>query len=292
MNSPTPQQLSRANPPEPYAIHDGLAVYRIGGGQPALLMPGPHRFQQPGDGTARPLIEGLTALGRQVVSFDPPGAGRSSRPARVSMAEMHDCADEALAVCGVSGPVDAVGHSMGGLVVLAYTIERPEHVRRLVLIGTGTGGRAYMTAPGALWNRSHPQFWRLATLGILQMVWRRRAPERILNDFIHRQSFVDQRRAPSTSLALGDWVRPRRGRTDWHRIASRLDYGPRLGSIKVPTLTLCGRHDPQYPSACTEELAAGIRDSQVVWFEQSGHFPFLEESETFWPVVGNFLSAA
>ena len=150
-----------------------------------------------------PLIEGLTALGRQVISFDPPASGRSNRPMRLSMSEMHDCADEALAVCGISGPVDAVGHSMGGLAVLAYAIERPDRVRRLVLIGTGTGGRAYMTAPGALWNRSHPQFWRLAALGILQMVWRRRAPEKILNDFIHRQSFVDQRWAGSTTSGSG-----------------------------------------------------------------------------------------
>jgi len=288
----TPQGVSRANPPEPWAIHDGLAVYRVGDGSPVLLMPAPHRFQIPGDGSAMPLIEGLTALGRQVISFDPPASGRSNRPMRLSMSEMHDCADEALAVCGISGPVDAFGHSMAGLTVLAYAIERPAHVRRLVLVGTGTGGRAYMTAPGALWNRSHPRFWRMAALAILQMVWRRRAPETILNDFIYRQSFVDQSWAGSTSLALGDWLRPRRGRTDWHRIASRLDYGPRLGSIQIPTLILCGRHDPQYAPACSEELAAGIRDSRVAWFERSGHFPFIEESEAFWPVVGNFLSAA
>jgi pimeloyl-ACP methyl ester carboxylesterase len=255
-------------------------------------MPGPHRFQIPGDGSAMSLIEGLTALGRQVISFDPPGSGRSNRPMQLSMSEMHDCADEALAVCGISGPVDAVGHSMGGLAVLAYAIERPERVRRLVLIGTGTGGRAYMTAPGALWNRSHPQFWRLAALGILQMVWRRRAPEKILNDFIHRQSFVDQTWAGSTDLALGDWLRPRAGHTEWHRIASRLDYGPRLGSIGIPTLILCGRHDPQYAPACSAELASGIRDSRVTWFERSGHFLFIEESDAFWPVVGNFLAAA
>jgi len=292
VTGPTQQGVSRANPPEPYAIHDGLAVYRIGGGPPVLLMPGPHRFQIPGDGSAMPLIEGLTGLGRQVISFDPPGSGRSNRPMRLSMSEMHDCADEALAVCGISGPIDAVGHSMGGLAVLAYTIERPERVRRLVLIGTGTGGRAYMTAPGALWNRSHPQFWRLAALGILQMVWRRRAPEKIMNDFIHRRSFVDQRWAGSTSVALGDWLRPRGGHTEWHRIASRLDYGPRLCEINAPTLILCGRHDPQYAPACSEELAAGIRGSRLAWFEHSGHFPFIEESEAFWPVVGDILSAA
>ena len=61
---------------------------------------------------------------------------------------------------------------------------------------------------------------------------------------------------------------------------------------RIPTLILCGRHDPQYAPACSEELAAGIRDSQVAWFERSGHFPFIEEADAFWPLVGNFLGAA
>jgi pimeloyl-ACP methyl ester carboxylesterase len=106
------------NLPAPYLYHDGLAVYRIGRGAPILLMPGPHRFQIPGDGSAAPLIDGLEKLGRQVISFDPPESGRSTRVAKLSMAEMHQCADEALDVCGVSGPVAAMGHSMGGLAVL------------------------------------------------------------------------------------------------------------------------------------------------------------------------------
>jgi proline iminopeptidase len=277
------------HPPDPLVIHDGLAIYRIGDGPPILLMPGPHRFQQPGDGSASPLIAGLTRLGRQVVSFDPPGAGRSSRPARVSMAEMHDCADEALAAAGVDWPVAAIGHSMGGLAVLAYAIERPDRVGRLVLVGTGTGGRAYMHAPGALWNRSHPGFWQMAALGILQMAWRRRAPELWLFNVIRRQSFVDARFARTTPVAWRDWLRPRLGRTDWHQVARRLDYGPRLGEIAVPTLILCGRHDPQYPPSCSEELAGGIRRSQVRWFERSGHFPFVEEPDRFWRAVDDFL---
>ena len=95
-------------------------------------MPGPHRFARPGLPMTDALIDGLTALHRQVITFDPPGSGGSTRPANLSMREMHDCADEALDVCGVVGGVDAVGHSMSGLALLAYAIERPGRVRRLV----------------------------------------------------------------------------------------------------------------------------------------------------------------
>jgi proline iminopeptidase len=281
--------MSNVQPPDPYLVHDGLAVYRVGDGSPILLMPAPHRYQIPGDGSAGSLIAGLTALGRQVISFDPPASGRSSRPMRLSMSEMHDCADEALAACEISGPVDALGHSMAGLTVLAYAIERPQHVRRLVLVGTGTGGRAYMSAPGALWNRSHPHFGRMASLAILQMFWRRRAPEVLLNDLIRRESFVDKRFAEPTPLSVRDWFRPRRGHTEWHDIARHLDYGPRLCEIEVPTLILCGRHDPQYAPSCSEELAVGIRGSQLAWFEHSGHFPFIEEPEALWSRVAAFL---
>jgi hypothetical protein len=50
MNMPTADHLG------PYVIHDGLAVYCFGSGEPVFLMPGPHRFQKPGDRTADALI--------------------------------------------------------------------------------------------------------------------------------------------------------------------------------------------------------------------------------------------
>jgi pimeloyl-ACP methyl ester carboxylesterase len=60
----------------------------------------------------------------------------------------------------------------------------------------------------------------------------------------------------------------------------------------VPTLILCGRHDPQYPPACSEELAAGINGAELVWFESSGHYPYIDEPEAFFAAVGQFLDAA
>jgi pimeloyl-ACP methyl ester carboxylesterase len=276
--------------PKPALIHDGLAVYRFGSGEPVLLMPGPHRFQQPGMRMADALIKGLEQLNRQVITFDPPGSGKSSRPAHLSTLEMHICATETLEACGHNGAVDAMGHSMGGLVTLAYAIEHPPRVKRLVLVGTGSGGPAYMNAPGALWNRSHPAFWRMALLGILQMIWPRLATERWMMNFIQMQSFQDQRLVQTKPIEPEDWLRPKRGRSEWHRVARKLDYSSRLGEIEAPALILCGWHDPQYPPACSQELAAGIPRSKLVFFEHSGHYPFLEEPKAFWKAVREFLA--
>jgi pimeloyl-ACP methyl ester carboxylesterase len=276
---------------EPLVVRDGLAVYRFGTGAPVLLMPGPHRFQRPGLRSADALIDGLVSLGRSVVTFDPPGAGRSTRPARLGMAEMHACTLEALAACDIAGPVDAVGHSMGGLVLLAFALDHPHVVGALVLVGTGSGGPAYMSAPGALWNRGHPKFPVLAALGSLHLLLQRRGSERALNRFIERHSYVDSTLATEERASLLDWLRPAEGRADWHRIARRLDYSARLRELDTPVLVLCGAQDPQFPVACSRQLATGARGARLVVFDRSGHYPFVEEPEVFWGAVGAFLAA-
>lgn len=276
----------------PFATIDGLAVYEFGSGEPILLMPGPHRLESPGDLMADALITGLVALRRRVITFDPPRSGRSARKAKLGMAEMHTCATEALAQCGVRGAVDALGHSMGGLALLAYAIEHPVQVRRMVLVGSGAGGPAYMESEGALWNSTHPRFRAMAGLGILHMVLPNRATQMLMMNLIRRESYLNKQLATDEPVTLRDWFRKRDGRTDWHRIASRLDYSTRLNEVGGPTLVLCGRYDPQFPVPASEQLVDGIRGAQFVVFEKSGHYPFLEEPGRFWEVVGDFLSKA
>lgn len=275
--------------PAPFVVRDGLAVYRYGDGETVFLMPGPHRFQRPGLRSADALITGLMSLGRSVVTFDPPGSGHSTRPAELGMAEMHACSEEALQACGIHGPIDALGHSMGGLTLLAYALEHPERVRSLALVGTGTGGPAYMKAPGALWNRTNPGFWHLAALGSVHLALRRRGSERALRNLIERNSFHDTAHADHEDVALRDWLRPAQGRADWHRVARTLDYSRRLGEIERPALVICGRYDPQFPPSCSRELAAGITGSELVLMDGSGHYPFIEEPGPFWASVRSFL---
>ncbi|MEJ2667415.1 MAG: alpha/beta hydrolase [Deinococcales bacterium] len=269
-------------------MHNGLAVYRFGTGEPILFMPGPHRFQRPGLRSADALIQGLTSLDRTVTTFDPPGSGRSTRPAHLSMDEMLACTDEALDTSGLHRPVDAIGHSMGGFTLIAYALRRPQRIARLVLVGTGAGG--YMQARGALWNRRHPDFAGMAALGILQTAIPTRGPERLLRNYIERRSFVDPSQARPTPVHLTDWLQPRSGHTEWHRIAVRLDYRPRLRDIVAPSLILCGRFDPQFALPCSEQLAHVLPHARLQVFERSGHYPFLEEPERFWSTVQAFLA--
>jgi pimeloyl-ACP methyl ester carboxylesterase len=73
-------------------------------------------------------------------------------------------------------------------------------------------------------------------------------------------------------------------------VAKLLDYTSRLGELDAPVLVLCGRHDPQYPPACSAQLAAGIRGARLRYFERCGHYPFIEEPQAFWAGVDAFLT--
>ena len=108
--------------PVPYAQSDGLAIYRFGKGEPILFLPYPHAASVVGDLIPTVLIEGLEQADRQVITFDPPSAGRSTRRARLDLAKMLDAAEEALEHCGVNGPVDVVGHSQGAFAALAFAL--------------------------------------------------------------------------------------------------------------------------------------------------------------------------
>ena len=59
-------------------MRGGLAVYLFGEGEPLLLMPYPHAASVAGGPTLTALVDGLVALGREVITFDPPAAGRSA----------------------------------------------------------------------------------------------------------------------------------------------------------------------------------------------------------------------
>jgi proline iminopeptidase len=63
----------------------------------------------------------------------------------------------------------------------------------------------------------------------------------------------------------------------------------RLHGVDVPTLLIAGRHDPitSWPQA--DRIAAHMPHAEVVVFEQSGHFPWIEEPDAFFDTIKSWL---
>jgi proline iminopeptidase len=62
-----------------------------------------------------------------------------------------------------------------------------------------------------------------------------------------------------------------------------------MSRVEVPTLIVVGRNDLLTPMMAQMAYADGIRSSCAIVFNESGHFPFLEERKLFTSVAKEFL---
>ncbi len=82
------------------------------------------------------------------------------------------------------------------------------------------------------------------------------------------------------------------GPSEFGPVTGRLhdwDVTSRLPEIAVPALVTGGRHDEARP-AHLALLAQGLRDAELVIFENSSHLAFIEEREPYLRVVEDFLA--
>jgi len=86
-----------------------------------------------------PAVTDGLAAGREVILTDNAGVGRSTGAAPDTVAAMARDAASLIDALGLER-VDLFGFSMGGFVAQQIAIDRPELVRRLILVGTGPRG--------------------------------------------------------------------------------------------------------------------------------------------------------
>jgi pimeloyl-ACP methyl ester carboxylesterase len=228
---------------EPVSVSEGLAVYAVGSGQPGLLLPYPHAH------TIAPMAQGplaelLVGLDRTVVTFDVPGAYRSTRDPVGDMDEMLHSADETLGRLGIEGQVDMVGHSMGGLAALAFAIERPERTSRLILVGSPAAARWGL--PGSRYHIWDRDYWHVIFWGIRINAGRGDlALHNNLQNLIEGASYQNKSLFTPLEIDAEDHNKGVPVRMIWStNMYRRLSYADRLGSVRTPTLAVVGRHDP------------------------------------------------
>jgi pimeloyl-ACP methyl ester carboxylesterase len=72
-----------------------------------------------------------------------------------------------------------------------------------------------------------------------------------------------------------------------------VDFRRQAPQLEVPVYFLIGRHDVNAPPALAEEYYGLLKapHKQLIWFEHSGHNPWVTESAAFVDVVVNKVLA-
>jgi len=172
---------------------------------------------------------------------------------------------------------DLFGHSMGGRIALEVYRRAPERVRRLALVSTGIHpvGAAEPAKRGALQQLGREQgFEALVDAWLPPMVAEaNRASDAIYQPM--RQMCLDQGQ-PQFDAQI-------------KALLGRPEVVSLLPTITCPTLVMTGEQDGWAPPHQHQEIAAAIRDSELVIVPGAGHMLPAEAPEAVNAAIADWL---
>jgi pimeloyl-ACP methyl ester carboxylesterase len=257
---------------------------------PVMLMHGIGRSLEDWSEVVQPLSEE-----RQVYAFDQIGFGRTEKPKRsYTFNELRDFSLRFMDTVKLERAVLA-GNSLGGAVALRIALSYPERVAGLVL-----------SAPAGL-GREMALPLRLCTVPLLGEYLTRRPSQRpdgkhkegvtkALEACFYDHRFVTQERIDydyDLSLLPGSqltFLTTLRASCNWRgsRPVFLKNVLEKLSELSTPTLVVWGKQDHILPVKYAEN-ARRIPAAKIHVLEECGHFPQLEQAETFNRLTLNFL---
>jgi pimeloyl-ACP methyl ester carboxylesterase len=275
------------------ATINGVSIaYRVAGSGPALVV------QPPGWGigsglyqqTYAPLEDHYT-----VIYYDTRGSGESERavdPATINVGQFVADLDELCNQLGVER-FALTGHSHGGYIALNYALRHPARLTHLLPVDAQVG----VAEPGEDLRRTLPQLAQLPRYADAAQAFMGgwdldsdadfgRMLQRVLPLY-----FQDVNKG--APVIAGVAQAPPAVATFIAANASDEQFlvRDRLREITTPTLVLVGRHDFICSPVQAEIIRQGVPNATLHVFEQSGHFPWIEEPDAFFSAVRAFLDA-
>jgi pimeloyl-ACP methyl ester carboxylesterase len=232
-----------------------------------------------------PAVTDGFAKDREVILFDNAGVSSSSGEVPETFAQMGANAIAFIKALGVKR-VDVLGFSIGGLVAQEITLQAPDLVRRLILVGTGprsgesmdTGtpegkeifGATYAN-PDDLWLSVH--FTPSAVSQAAGRAFLRRFRLRSQD----RDPEVTEKAALAQRAAIAKWGAKREHAWDY------------LKQIKQPTLVVNGSNDVIIYTINSYILQQNLPNAQLMIYPDSSHGSLYQYPELFVRHVSMFL---
>jgi len=272
------------------ALNDFQLHYSVIGEGPPLVV------TSPGWGIGMAPYFEFAPLGKEftLILLDTRGSGKSTRPAdptQMGSATMADDIEELRQYLELDS-IDVMGHSNGGAIALAYAARHRTNLRKLVLIDSqliGFSGKE-ATEKFVQAGANDPRYQAAVPhVGLPLPDTDEECTQyvrRLLPLFFHDPEKNLPLFEPSVKGPISAWASRTQGAAD--RLPSAVQTSI-LGDIRAKSLILVGRYDWICPVIVSERIHAGIRDSELVVFEQSGHMPWIEEPERFFAEIRRFL---
>ena len=233
-----------------------------------------------------PAVTDGLAKQREVILFNNAGVSSSSGQVPTTCQGMGANAIAFIRALGLT-KVDVLGFSIGGFVAQEITLQAPDLVRRLVLVGTGPRsgeGMATLTPeaqeifgatydePDDLWLHVH----------FTQSEKSQAAGREFLKRFRlraeNRDPEVNEKVAPAQIEAISKWGAPLKS----------FDY---LKAIKQPTLVVNGSNDVIIYTVNSFILQQNLPNAQLILYPDASHGSQYQYPELFVAHVSMFLDA-
>ncbi len=287
---------------ENYATINGAKLwYEIKGtGEPLLLVPG-------GPGMSHVYFTphfAKLADRFKIIYFDPFGRGKSERAKSPTEYTLQRDVDdiEGLRRFLAVDKLHLYGHSYGGIVAQAYALKHPEHIGKLVLSNTLYSSKMFQALIDNInmeIQNQYPDVWEKLKVirkesgksGSIEyfVTW---SP--VLTQLAYFYNIANMTEVAGDQYSFNPEVFFAIAGDDPGLVAggdlARFDFSDRLKNLKVPTTVIAGRFDRGCMPKYTLEFKKLMPQAQFVMFEQSGHFPFIEEPQKFYEVLDGFLS--
>jgi pimeloyl-ACP methyl ester carboxylesterase len=229
----------------------------------------------------------------RLVFYDQPGHGRSSRleSGNYDMAALGRSLAAILNATVPDGTIVLVGHSMGGMTIMAFAEQYPEwfgkRVRGVALISTSAGlfDKARLGLPSLVARASAPFFplWGgAARLGGGAIDKARLAASDLAWLLTRRYGFGETRPSPSLVTFVESMISETSVETVTKYLHTLYTHNrfPALSALRgVPVLVLVGTKDYLTPVTHSEEILKRLPDAQLVKIDNSGHVVMLEKAD-------------
>jgi pimeloyl-ACP methyl ester carboxylesterase len=222
---------------------------------------------------------------REVVIFDNAGVASSEGEVPTTVEGMAKYGIDFIEALGIK-KADLLGFSLGSLVAQQVAIERPDLVRRLILVGSGPRGGKGMASLTPEFQGMLAKKHEVADELLLDVFFTpsensqaagRRFLKRLRARTVNRDIEVNDKVVPAQVAAFAAWGAP------------SVDSNRYLKRLKAPTMVVSGSKDLVHYTVNSFTLQQNSPDAQLIIYPDSAHGSIYQYPELFLQQAAQFL---